>query len=212
MAPLDGHGRVRLKAVVLAAGQARRFGGSKLTALYRGRPIMASALDVALQAPVDAVVLVTGAHASAVEAYARESAPQAIATGRLRLHHADRAGEGMGASLRAGVEAAMPADAIFVFLADMPAVPSTMAPLLAARLTPDVDAVAPCWRGRRGHPVLFGPALLPRLALHSADEGARGLLAELGVRVALVEAPDDGVLLDIDTVDDLNRTGTPPLE
>ena len=202
---------MRLKAVVLAAGQARRFGGSKLTALYQGRPILASALDIALQAPVDAVVLVTGAHAEAVEACARESAPQAIAAGRLHLHRAHRAKAGMGASLCAGVKAAMPADAVFVFLADMPAVPLAIAPKLAARLAPDVDAVAPCWRGRRGHPVLFGPALLPRLALLSADEGARGVLAELGARVALVEAPDDGVLLDIDTVDDLDRTGTAPL-
>ena len=201
---------MRLKAVVLAAGQARRFGGSKLTALYRGRPMLASALEVALQAPVDAVVLVTGSHAEAVESCARESAPDAIAAGRLRLHRAARAEDGMGASLGAGVTAALPADAVFVFLADMPAVPPAMAAMLAARLTPDVDAVAPGWRARRGHPVLFGPALLPRLAALSADEGARAVLTGLGRRLALVEAPDDGVLLDIDTLHDLARAAASP--
>lgn len=201
---------MRLKAVVLAAGQARRFGGSKLTALYRGRPMLASALEVALQAPVDAVVLVTGAHAEAVEACAVKIAPQALATGRLRLHRAARAADGMGASLSAAIRAVLPADAVFVFLADMPDIPSTIAPGLAQRLTADVDAVAPSWRSRRGHPVLFGPALFPKLASLSADEGAREVLADLGERLALVEAPDDGVLLDIDTPGDLTRAGTAP--
>ena len=199
---------MRINAVVLAAGQARRFGGSKLTALHRGRPVLASALNSALQAPVETVVLVTGMHAEAVEACARDQAAEAIAAGRLRLHRAARAAEGMGASLRAGVEAAMPVDALFVFLADMPLVPQAVPPMLMRRLQSDVDAVAPSWRGRRGHPVLFGPALLPKLASLSGDEGARGVLAVLGARLALVEAPDEGVLLDVDTVDDLARIGT----
>ena len=116
----------------------------------------------------------------------------------------------MGASLSAGVAAAMPADAVFVFLADMPAVSPSIPMLLARRIGSDVDAVAPHWRGRRGHPVLFGPGLLPGLASLSADEGARTVLADLGDRLALVEAPDDGVLLDIDTVDDLVRRNQAP--
>ena len=156
------------------------------------------------------VVLVTGSHADVVEACAFDSEPEAIATGRLRLRRAPRAEEGMGASLSAGIDAAMPADAVFVFLADMPAIPPTIASRLAQRLMSDVDAVAPIWRGRRGHPVLFGPAVLSKLASFSADEGARGVLAHLGERLALVEAPDAGVLLDIDTPGDLIRAGTAP--
>ena len=167
--------------------------------------MLASALEVALHAPTDGVVLVTGFHAEAVEACAQASAPDAMATGRLNILRAPRAAEGMGASLRAGIEAALPADAVFVFLADMPGVSLMIPKMLMRRLGPDVDAVAPSWRGRRGHPVLFGPALLPKLATLSGDEGARILLAGLGDRLALVEAPDDGVLLDIDTVDDLTR-------
>ncbi len=199
---------MRLKAIILAAGEASRFRGSKLTAMIEDRPILASVLDIALSAPVEDVVLVTGFHVQAVEACARMSAPEAIAAGRLRIHRAARAAEGMGASLRAGIEAALPADGVFVFLADMPAVPPAVPAMLAQRLTPDVDAVAPSWRGRRGHPVLFGLALLPKLASLSGHEGARRMLADLGSRLALVEAPDDGVLLDIDSQDDLTRVGT----
>ena len=199
---------MRLKAIVLAAGEARRFGASKLTAPYRGRPVLAWTLDIALQAPVETVVLVTGFHAGTVEACARTTAPDAIAQRRLHIHRIDYADEGMGASMRAGVEAVLPADAVFVFLADMPDVPPAVAPMLVRRLIGRVDAVAPSWRGRRGHPVLFGSALLPQLASLSGDEGAREVLTRLGGRLALVEAPDDGVLRDIDTVDDLISCGT----
>ena len=48
-----------------------------------------------------------------------------------------------------------------------------------------------------------GPAA--RLALLSADEGARRLLGQPGLR--LVEVEDPGVLLDIDTPADLDRAG-----
>ena len=51
----------------------------------------------------------------------------------------------------------------------------------------------------------FRADLLPRLALLSADEGARRLLGQPGLR--LVEVEDPGVLLDIDTPADLDRAG-----
>ena len=37
---------MRVHALILAAGQSRRFGGGKLHALYRGRPLLSYVLDV----------------------------------------------------------------------------------------------------------------------------------------------------------------------
>ena len=54
-------------AIVLAAGAGRRFGGAKQIALWRGRPLLAWALDAALgAAALRPVVVVLGAHAAAV--------------------------------------------------------------------------------------------------------------------------------------------------
>jgi CTP:molybdopterin cytidylyltransferase MocA len=37
---------LRAHALILAAGQGRRFGGGKLHALYRGHPLLSHVLDV----------------------------------------------------------------------------------------------------------------------------------------------------------------------
>jgi len=87
----------------------------------------------------------------------------------------------------------------------MPCVPPGLARDLARALRPGVDAVAPCFAGRRGHPVLFGRACYPALRRLEGDVGAREVLAALGGRLALVDGPDDGVLFDVDRPEDLAR-------
>lgn len=191
-----------LEAIVLGAGAGRRFGGRKLLAPYAGAPLVEGALRTAFAAPVSRVTVVTGFDAAETEAVVRAS-PHVDA--RLNLVFAERHAEGMGASLaRAAAEVADEAAGVFVFLGDMPRVPLAVLQPLTAALALGV-AAAPAFAGRRGHPVLFGPALLPRLRALGGDEGARAVLAGLGEGLQLVPSPDDGVLFDIDEPQQLPR-------
>ena len=186
-----------LEAVVLAAGSGARFGGGKLTAAYGPGVLLDGALAAAFAAPVRGVTVVTGADAERVAAAARGFDP------RTRIVHAADHAEGMGASLRAGI-ASLPADAqgAFVFLGDMPRVPHPVLGLLADAVEAGAPAAAPTFGGRRGNPVVLGRALFPQLLALKGDAGARELLAELS-DLALVPAPDDGVLFDVDVPGDL---------
>lgn len=188
----------RMAAVVLAAGSARRFGGGKLLADYRGAPLLHGALAAARAAPVSSVIVVTGADAAAVGACACAFDPD------VRLVHAADHAEGMAASLRAGI-AAVPedAEAAFVFLGDMPRVPHGVLSPLAVAVAHGAVAAAPVFAGRQGNPVVLGRALFPAVANLSGDVGARPLLKALGPRLARIEAPDDGVLFDVDERDHL---------
>jgi molybdenum cofactor cytidylyltransferase len=187
-----------LEAVVLAAGSGSRFGGGKLMASWNGRMLLEAALASAFAAPVRTVTVVTGAEAEKITGVARDFDP------RVRIVHAADHAEGMGASLRAGI-ASLPGDAggAFVFLGDMPRVPhAVLAPMTKAVLE-GAPAAAPVFEGRRGNPVLLGRELFPQLLALTGDAGARAVLETLGDRLALIDAPDDGVLFDIDERGDL---------
>ena len=194
-------------AIVLAAGAGRRFamesGGRKLLAAFEGRPLIAGALDTAFAAPARRVILTTDGDPD-LAAIGRDHARALGREPDLDVIVATDAAEGMGASLRAAV-AALPADAdgAFVFLGDMPRVPSGLAQTLAEAVRPGIDLAAPRFEGRRGHPVLFGRACFPALLALAGDVGAREVLATAGKRLALVDSPDAGVLFDIDRREDL---------
>ena len=198
----EGRTGAGLEAVVLAAGSARRFGGGKLTAAFSGGVLLDGALAAAFAAPVRSVVVVTGAQAPAVEAAARAFARRIGQAARLRIVHAPDHAEGMAASLRAGI-ASLPldAEAAFIFLGDMPRVPQGAPPRLAEQIAQGHPAAAPVFEGRRGHPTIFARALFPDLMALRGDQGARRVLDQASA--ALVEAPDDGVLFDVDEPQDL---------
>jgi molybdenum cofactor cytidylyltransferase len=195
----------RLQAVVLAGGAGRRFGGGKLLAPYRGGELIDGALKAALSSPVKEVIVVTGYDGERVSesigAFARKHGDQPP----LRTVHAADYAQGMAATLRAGV-AALPArsDGVFVFLGDMPSIPIGTAARLAAALG-DHAAAVPLFQGQRGHPVLFARRLFPTLLALSGDQGARGVLDELGEDLALVPEEGEGVLFDVDRWSDLAR-------
>ena len=194
---------MKLDAVVLAAGAGSRFGGGKLLAPWRGGVLLDGALGAAFAAPVRRVFVVWGAD-NGVRAAAEAFAAARGAADRLILVHAPHFADGLSASLKAGI-AALPADCegAYVFLGDMPRIPAHVPGALAEALKPAVQAAAAMFDGQRGHPVLFGRALLPRLLTLTGDQGAGSLLKGLDEALAIVPAPDDGVLYDVDRREDL---------
>jgi molybdenum cofactor cytidylyltransferase len=192
-----------LEAIVLAAGFGARFGGGKLTAPWRDGVLLDGALAAAFAAPARTVTVVWGADAAVPDA-AKRFAERAGDVARLRLVNAEHHAEGLSASLKAGIAGIAPdATGVFVFLGDMPRIPSSVLAPLAAAVMAGAPAAATTFAETRGHPVLFGRDLLPRLSELDGDRGAGGLLAKLGDRLVLIPSPDDGVLYDVDRPADL---------
>jgi len=165
----------RVAAVVLAAGEASRFGSPKQ------RILLPAVLDRLESAPIDDVVVVEGAHAL--------ETPEDVGL----VHCADWR-RGPGASLRCGLAAlGTDVDAAVVVLADGP----TLAPASIARVLDawrhDGGIVAASYAGDRGHPLVLGRAEWVDIP----DEGLRGL------EVRLVPCDDLGAPGDVDTPDDL---------
>jgi molybdenum cofactor cytidylyltransferase len=195
----------RVGAVVLAAGQSSRFraaGGSGATKLIEkldGRPIVRMAAGAALASRARPVVAVTG--------HARDAVEAALAGLDVETVFNSAYATGLASSLRVGL-AAMPADAagVLVLLGDMPRIEARLIDaLIDAFLAKErALAAAPTRRGRRGNPVLLGRALFEAAMRLQGDEGARRLIGALGAaELVEVEAPDAGVIVDIDTPADL---------
>lgn len=176
-------------AIVLAAGEGRRFGAGppKQLAEVRGRPLIEHA--VAAVRTVGRTIVVLGARADEIRADAELDGAEVVVC-------PDWA-EGMGASLRFGVAAAGDVDEAVICLADQPFITSAVVARVRATPGPAVRAV---YAGAPGHPVVVRRPLLGRAGELRGDTGFRDLL---GDDVALVECGDLADPRDIDTREDL---------
>ena len=173
---------MRTAGVVLAAGQGRRFGGTKQLAPVEGRPLVCHAVDTAVAAGLDPVLVVVGHDAERVRAAVP---PDAVVVVNPRF------AEGQASSLRAGVAAVEPheVDALVVLLGDQPGVTVASIHAVVAAHRDGARIARAAYTDRPGHPVLFDRAVWPRLAQVSGDEGARGILATSDVRDVPVPWP-----------------------
>ncbi len=159
-----------VSGLLLAAGAGRRFGGPKaLAADAGGRSWLTRGVDVLRAGGCDDVVVVLGAEAERARPLVPEGA---------RVVLADDWSEGMGASLRAGLQLPAPREvtSYVVMLVDLPDVGPEVVRRLVARAGPEALARA-TYDGVPGHPVLLGRVHWPAVAATATgDRGARDYL------------------------------------
>lgn len=180
-----------IAAVILAAGESKRFGETKQLLL------LDRVLENVRAARLDAVVVVLGAHAEEIRSAVRFAGERVIVNGDYAM--------GMSTSIQAGLRA-LPkdADAAMIVLGDQPLVaPATMNLLIDEFRRARPPAVIPTVDGVRGNPVIIASALFGELMELRGDAGFRTIAA----RHAVLEVPvaDRGVLMDVDTPSDLAR-------
>ncbi|WP_371526459.1 nucleotidyltransferase family protein [Streptomyces sp. NBC_01283] len=194
-----------IAGLLLAAGGGRRLGGRPKALLdHQGRPLVEHAVRVLREGGCTRVHVVLGADADVV----RE---KASLPGCVLIDNPEWA-EGMGSSLRAGLDSLLrsgaeeggAASAALVSLVDQPGIgPAAIARVHAAYRSPATLAAA-AYDGERGHPVLFGADHWAGIAASAVgDRGARAYLKEHAGEITLVECGDVAEAYDIDTPADL---------
>jgi len=185
-------------AVVLAAGEGRRFGSQKLLAPLRDRPLLQHALDAANASALAPIVVVLGADADAIAA--------GIRPGRARIVRNPDHATGQAGSLQVGLRSLDTSDAVVVVLGDQPNVTAALLDaLVVAQRSSGAPAVVCVQDGRRSPPTLLHRDLWVEVDALRGDTGARDVLARHGDVVALDVVSCLGRLDDIDTQEDRER-------
>lgn len=205
----------RVVLVVLAAGQGSRFGlgGHKLSQKLGSSTVLGTTLAHALVSQLSVVVVTTAALAPLAQLTVAASdvvvIPEVGSASKEGKDNKDGKGDaarmsnarlGMGYSIAHGVLARPQASGWLVLPGDMPMVQPHTLQAVAAQLEHHAVVYAQ-HLGRRGHPVGFGAELYSELVALQGDEGARRLVARYPAHP--VDVQDAGVLMDVDTPDDL---------
>lgn len=179
----------RLGCLIMAAGNASRFGANKLFAAYRGKTFLELAL-LAVPPQLFARVMVVSQYEPAL-GLARQYGFEAIRNCEPEL--------GVSRTIQLGTQAMLDCDAILYMVADQPL-------LQAGTVRRIVDAwqehpnciTAAAHNGKRGNPCLFPSRFFPELCALEADRGGSSVIRRHEDALLLVEA-EERELFDCDT-------------
>ena len=178
------------------------MGQNKLLLTFKGKPLIAHAVDTLLASAVDEVVVVLGHDADKVREKLRGKKVKFVENPDYR--------EGLSTSIRAGIAAVSAhASAIMIYLADQPLLaPEEINSLIRAfaearKLNKSI--VVPFSVGRRGNPVILDSAYNEAILDVAGETGCRRVIRRNPDQVFVVEMENDHAVRDADTMEDYQR-------
>lgn len=189
--------RLKIAAVILAAGGAKRFGYPKPLLLWKGKPFFEHLFLAAQAIGFYPQILVSGAYHDEISK-AAEKIP-------LQIVYNPEWEKGQSTSVRMAIRALPDETEAAVFmLADQPFIsPTLLAALADAFLKTRAPVIAPYVGDQRANPLLFARLAFPLLAEITGDQGGRAILD----RFPIYKLPwqDSIILFDVDTPEDYSR-------
>lgn len=184
--------------MLLAAGLSKRMGRPKQEAVLAGKTTLDRSIDSFGSSAVDEVVVVVG----------RRYTPRTgSGPSKVRFVVNPRPSRGLSSSIAIGLkESSSTSQAVIIGLGDKPLVkPSTVNTLIEVYRRQEPGIVIPTFKGRRGNPILFDSGFFAALMKLKGDRGAKGLIRDNEQDVVEVACDDEGVLVDVNTPEDLAR-------
>ena len=182
-------GPLKIGCVVMAAGNAKRFGSNKLMAALHGKTLFDRALCAVPAEQLDSVVVVT-------------QYPELI--NAVKEYHFSvilnqNPGLGLSHTVALGLKSLLDCDGVLFQVADQPLLrrESTAALIALWRNHPNSIAALSC-HGKRGNPCLFPARFFPELLSLSGDRGGSAVIANHMDDLILLDVPAEE-LWDVDT-------------
>ena len=195
------YARLRVGAVLLAAGSGRRMGGvAKALIRLQGVPLNNRHLVALSGAGVDEVVVVTG--------HARHAVEDEVRSFVVTLAHNEAHADGQQGSVRVGLAALSGVfDAVIVMPADQPLIGAgDLTELIGAfKKRPVGHVVVPMVDGQRGNPIVLDDVALDRILASGTNLGCRHLIEREPDLVHVHHTANTRFVTDLDTIEDLQQ-------
>ena len=183
---------------MLAAGLSKRMGYPKQDVMLGGMTMLELSMLAFTSSNVDELVVIIN------KPFSRKIPPGKLSP-RFVLN--PEPSRGLSSSLSLGIESlSTGCEAVVLGLGDKPLVlPSTINRLITVFKKKGATIVVPTYRGARGNPILFHRRFFPSILQVRGDRGAKGVVGANASDVEEVEVEDEGILLDVDTPDDVAK-------
>lgn len=195
------HARVRIGAVLLAAGEGRRLGGMAKAAIeMQGVPLLRRALFGLSGAGVDEVVVVLGYEADLLQAMVQDFP--------VTMVHNEDYQRGQMSSVQLGLEnLSGKFDAVLISLADQPLLNSydLTALISAFKKRSSGSVVVPRVNGQRGNPIIMDWEARSEILAGEKNLGCRKYIESNPDMVSTFETDNDHFIVDLDTPEDIER-------
>jgi molybdenum cofactor cytidylyltransferase len=183
--------------IILAAGSSSRFGSAKQLLTFNHKTLLQHAIDEAVKAGAEPVVVVTGANEDKVY--------NDINQGQAKIVSNKNWQQGMASSIVAGLQAAISCNSeienIIIAVCDQPFISfSLFEKLHQKQQESDMHIVACAYAGTIGTPALFTQKYFDALLTLEGDEGAKKILLANKGDLAVIDFPHGNI--DIDTQQD----------
>lgn len=189
---------MKISVLILAAGSSSRLGQPKQLLEFEGQTLIERITHTAL-AISDNVSMVLGANIDLIKPVLEPFAE------RIEIIENELWREGMGTSIRIGVEKIAPkSDAILILLSDQPLISQVLLQnMMQIFATSNFPIVACDYGTQIGVPMLFDKSIFPELLRLYGDVGAKSFLKHYPEKIAKINFKQG--LLDIDTPEDIEK-------
>jgi molybdenum cofactor cytidylyltransferase len=189
-------------ALILAAGNSSRFGELKQLTLLDNKPLFTYPVDLVKRMNFHSVVLVGNERTAEMRDYCMHNNIKYVENPHYKT--------GMSSSLKQGVLAFKDdIQAIILLLGDQPFIQEQILESLISTYNHQyhngVRIVRASYNGQVGHPVLFDQSFFPLLTKIEGDKGAKLMIEDYVMELAIVDFSNDIWNLDIDTPIDYQR-------
>jgi molybdenum cofactor cytidylyltransferase len=194
-----------IAAVVLAAGQSRRMGQTKLLLPWQDTTVIGKVVATLVAADIGEIVVVTGGEHAAISEVLEGQPARCVQNPRY-------AHDEMLVSCQVGLAAlSVEARAALVVLGDQPQMhTATVRAVVTAYKETGCPLVAPSYQRRRGHPILVGRELFTHLLALPPETTLREFLNACSDEIWYANVTDESLFKDLDTPEDYaDRTGKP---